>query len=129
MLATITLKTTTYSLLTENGFSASNGLPLNNEFPYVQIGTVDLTDSSTKNTSSNDFVATFHVWEWVSKELEFYEMLSNVHDLLLGNFVLDNANFTLENSSLELVTILNDSLNNEPVLHGVLQIKYTISNE
>ena len=127
MFGTISLKRAIYNLLVSNGISVSNGLPINSELPYVQMGEMVVSDSSTKNTEDFEFEVTFHVWEWAISELEFYQLFEDSTILALSEIVLEDTNFYISDSKLVQSTMLMDKLNNEPLMHGVFKINYKIS--
>lgn len=128
MSAIIALKKAIYTLLTNNGLTVSTGLPLNTKLPYVQVGGIDITDSSVKLINLNEYLATYHVWEWAYNEENFYNILDKTINLILKEMPTLGSPYELEDSSIVMSEVIFDKTEKEIVLHGVIKFNFKITN-
>lgn len=128
MSAIIALKKAIYTLLTNNGLTVSTGLPLNTKLPYVQVGGIDITDSSVKLINLNEYLATYHVWEWAYNEENFYNILDKTINLILNKMPTLESPYELEDSSIVMSEVIFDKTEKEIVLHGVIKFNFKITN-
>ena len=127
MLANIELLKLVYATLDSYGFHVSNGLPIDETLPYVQMGSLDFASGGTKDSFGGGYELTLHVWCDGYDDIMLHDMMDLICESLT-NDSLTLENYNLSKADITLMTTLKDSLENKPINHGVIQIKFNIIN-
>ena len=120
------LKKTVYETLYNLGLNVSNGLPVNETLPYIQMGDITFSQGATKDSFGGGYELTLHVWCNAYEDLTFHEMIETVKDALIVQGIQLPDGLELGNSRITLLTTIKDQLNNTPINHGVIQIEFSI---
>jgi len=127
------LQTASYSRLTTGAnkidYRVYEDVPDNVRYPFVEMGTISITDDSVKGNAGYDINQTFHVWSVKHAYDEVYDMA----DAIVNSITITNSA-----GASELIVIGHnviyqelDSLNaikdiDNKTRHGILTIKYLI---
>ena len=132
MLATVEIKKSIYRYLTNLGLKVKDTTPANTQLPYVQFGDFTMTEANTKTNKRQSYILTLHVWCVDSSGYQFNEMLKQVlsilEDLKNGNNQQQPQNYELDQMDLDFFNTLKEQREHDVLSHGVVQIKFTVSN-
>ena len=126
MLADIELKRAVYNALYDLGLNVSNGLPINETMPYIQMGDLTFSQGATKTDFGGGYELTLHIWCSAYQDIEFHEMMDVTCEVLVTNKLTLPEPFELGDAKITLMTSIKDELNGQPINHGVIQIEFSI---
>ena len=126
MLATVEIKKSIYRYLTNLGLKVKDTTPANTQLPYVQFGDFTMTEANTKTNKRQSYILTLHVWCVDSSGYQFNEMLKQVLSILDAELTIEN--YELDQMDLDFFNTLKEQREHDVLSHGVVQIKFTVSN-
>ena len=126
MLATVEIKKSIYRYLTNLGLKVKDTTPANTQLPYVQFGDFTMTEANTKTNKRQSYILTLHVWCVDSSGYQFNEMLKQVLSILDAELTIEN--YELDQMDLDFFNMLKEQREHDVLSHGVVQIKFTVSN-
>lgn len=126
MLANIELQKAVYSALTDLGLNVSNGLPINETLPYIQMGSLLFSQGATKTDFGGGYELTLHFWADAYQDIYFNQMIDLTCDLLINDGLTLPNDMVLGDAKITLMETVKDQLNGTPINHGIVQIEFTI---
>lgn len=120
------LKRSVFNTLYGLGLHVSNGLPVNETLPYIQMGDITFSQGATKDSFGGGYELTLHIWCNAYEDIVFHEMIETIKQALIVDGISLPTEFDLGNAKITLLTTIKDQLNNTPINHGVMQIEFSI---
>lgn len=100
-------------------------VPKDQPYPYVVIGEPSTLPFDSKSTFGEEISLVIHVWSDYSGKKEAYSILNACQTALAQRLTIPD--FTLEKAERVGMTVFDD--NNPELRHGVLRMRYTLTNK